>query len=258
MRPISARKRGMVVIVAGGVLALSGMARAADTVYRWEALQKVRRIAVVPPFFCTETPPPKLADGKDHPYQSTLQSLTQVMRTTLPVLLSEQGRFRVAPLDLTDRALKALRWTPCDLFANKGIAQGRQWPAPDLKRIVLLAKRLKVDAVFVGTMREPASIGEGMQFHHEAWDPNPLNWGLERIHAHVVSPRVQAFLITRDGVIAWTDEQMAEHPRTRQRTTRTLLVDWQEATQQVAQQLADSLLRLPPPEREPKQKATAN
>jgi hypothetical protein len=61
---------------------------------------------------------------------------------------------------------------------------------------------------------------------------------------------VKAYLITRQGTIAWQDEAMADHPRTKQRTTRTLLIDWQEATEEVAQQLADSLMRLPPPGRE--------
>jgi hypothetical protein len=42
---------------------------------------------------------------------------------------------------------------------------------------------------------------------------------------------------------------MADNPRTKPSTPRTMLVDWREATEQVAGQLADSLLRMPPPDR---------
>lgn len=237
----------------GALIALLGGGRtcwATGPTYHWEELAHVKRIAVVPPFFCTEAAY-KPGDEKERAYQDGLQKLNATMQKALPNFLAEQpDRFRVAPPPLTERALKALHWQPCDLFVNGGkLADGR-WPVPDPERIATLAKRLRVDAIVVGSMRDPASIGHGLRIHHNPWSLNPLNWGFQRITPHVLSPRVQAFLITDGGTIAWKDEQMADHPRTSHPNARNLLVDWEEATEQVAQQLADSLLRLPPPGKE--------
>ncbi len=240
-------KFGLLAIAAGGLLASSKAAQAVDPKYNWPALQQVHRIGVIIPYFCTSTPDSKPANAQDRAYQQGLNALETSMRKALSRCLAEGDRFRVMPLPMMDRVLRRLHLMPRNLFLQSGLAQGKQWPAPDVKRIAALAKRLNVDAIFVGSMREPASIGDSMQFHHEAWNPNPLAWNLQRIRPHVVSPRVQAFLITKQSVIAWQDEEMADHPRTKQRTARTLLIDWQEATEEVAQQLADSLLRLPPP-----------
>lgn len=234
--------------VIGSALLCGAMASALDAKRDWTTLESVRRIAIISPFFCTETLTRKPADTEDRAYQSDLRSLEKTLRRSLPRSLAEPGRYRIAPPALTARVLRVLHWQPCDLFADNGVARKGDWPAPDLRRIAKVAQRLNVDAIFIGTMREPASIGDGLRFHHETWNPNPLNWGFQRIRSHVLSPRVRAFLVTRNGAIVWQDEQMADHPRTKERTERTLLLDWQEATTQVAQQLADSLYRLPPPD----------
>jgi hypothetical protein len=234
--------------VIGGALLCGAAAHALDAKRDWMTLESVRRIAIISPFFCTETLTRKPADAEGKAYQSDLRALEATMRKSLPRSLAEPGRYRIAPPALTARALRALHWTPRDLFAANGVARKGDWPAPDLQRIAKVAQRLNVDAIFLGTMREPASIGDGLRFHHDNWNPNPLNWGFQRIRPHVLSPRVRAFLVTRNGTVVWQDEQMADHPRTKQRTERTLLLDWQEATAQVAQQLADSLYRLPPPD----------
>src|SRR5262249_49399223 len=154
-----------------------------------------------------------------------------------------------APPALVERTLRALHWTQCDLFLDKAALKGN-WPTPDMKRLTLLAKRLNVSAIFIGTMRDPADIKDGFRLHPELASANLVKLSLKHYRAHVLSPRVQAFLVTRDGKTAWQDEQMADHPRTRPNTLRTLRVDWQEATEQVAQQLADSLRRLPPPKKD--------
>jgi hypothetical protein len=239
----------LLLALAGAVGLLSGAsaARAADPKYEWMALRQVRRIAIVSPYFCSDALRDKPTDLQSRAYQKEMQTLTDTLRRTLPHCLAEQNRFQIAPVETTERTLRNLRWSPRDLFYYGGRCEERQWPAPDRKRIATLAKRLKVDALFVGAMHEPASVGDSVQLHHGIGDPNPLDWKLQRIRPHVLSPRVQAFLVTQQGVLAWQDEQVADHPRTKQHTTRTLLIDWQEATEQVAQQLADSLLRLPPP-----------
>jgi hypothetical protein len=173
-------------------------------------------------------------------YRDALKSLTEVMGTSLPDRLTEGGRFTVVPAKFVQQALRGLHWQARDLFLPSGSGNAK-FPTPDTERLQQLARKLHVDAVFVGTMREPASIGDGLRLPFEMWRINPLDLGIKRTRAHVLSPRVRAFLVTAQGGIAWEDEQMADHPRTTPHTTRTLLVDWQEATEQVAQQLADSL-----------------
>lgn len=223
-------------------------AQAADAKYDWDRLDRIQKIAIVAPFFCTEQATPKPAAETERDYQKKRQTLLLAMRKTLARRMTEQQRFRALPLDKTESGLKTAHWTACDLFARQAALDGKTWPIPDTARIAALARRLKVDAILIGTMRDPASIGDGFQIHHETWNVNPLNLSLKRIRSHVVSPRCQAFLVTASGEIAWKDEQMADHPRTNPRTDKTLWIDWQEATEQVAQQLADSLLRMPPPE----------
>lgn len=240
----------MAAVVFGGMTWACG-ARA-DAAYNWSALEGVRRIAVVSPFFCATTGVKQGKPEDEKFYLERLNRLAAVMKQELPARLGDLSRFRVVPAKDVDSALRGLRWTARDLFANKGETNGKVWPALELGRVRALAKRLKVDAVFVGAMRDPASIGEGLRLHHDSWNPNPLNWGIQRNRAHVLSPRVQAFLITKNGVTAWKDEQMADHPRTKPSTPKTLAIDWIEATQQVAQQLADSLNRLAPPNAKPR------
>ncbi len=179
-------------------------------------------------------------------HTQTLQTLTEVMQATLPERIAAGRVYQVVPESEAQAALRGLRWQPRDLFQERGAIVRGKFPTPDVKHIQQLAKRLKVDGVVVAAMREPASIGDGIRLPYELWMVNPFNMGVRRRLPHVLSPRIQAFLITADGETAWQDEQVADHPRTTPRTLKTLLVDWQEATEQAAQQLADSLHRQPP------------
>ncbi len=176
----------------------------------------------------------------------TLQTLTATLKTALPESIAAGRTYQVIPDGDVQAALRKLRWQSRDLFALQGKPTQGKFPPPDTKHIQKLAQLLHVDGVIVSAMREPASVGDGLRLPYELWMVNPFDFGVRRRTAHVLSPRVQAFLITADGKTAWQDEQAADHPRTTPRTLNTLLVDWQEATEQVAQQLADSLNRLPP------------
>ena len=184
------------------------------------------------------------ADNSFH--ARTLQTLTATLQTALPESIAAGRTYQVIPEGDVQAALRKLRWQSRDLFQLRGKPAQGKFPAPDLKHIQKLAQLLHVDGVIVSTMREPASVGDGLRLPYELWMVNPFDLGVRRRTAHVLSPRVQAFLITAEGKTAWQDEQAADHPRSTPRTLNTLLVDWQEATEQVAQQLADSLNRLPP------------
>jgi hypothetical protein len=163
--------------------------------------------------------------------------------------MQTQARFVLVPQAVVERELHKLHWSAADLFENKGVGGGKAGPQPDKAHIAIIANRIGVDALIVGCLHEPASIGAGPKLHHEIWNANPLNISVKRMRAHVISPRVQAYLVTKDGRIVWKDEQMADHPRSSPKTSRTLLIDWTEVTSQVAGQIADSLLRMPPPGR---------
>ena len=176
----------------------------------------------------------------------TLQTLTATLQTALPESIAAGRTYQVLPDGDVQAALRQLRWQSRDLFQFQGKPTQGKFPAPDLKHIQKFAQLLHVDGVLVSAMREPASVGDGLRLPYELWMVNPFDLGVRRRTAHVLSPRVQAFLITAEGKTAWQDEQAADHPRSTPRTLNTLLVDWQEATEQVAQQLADSLNRLPP------------
>ena len=80
-----------------------------------------------------------------------------------------------------------------------------------------------------------------LQLNHQTWNINPFNIGLRHIKSHVISPRIQAVLINRKGVIVWRDDQLANHPRTKPATLRNLRADWLDATDEAASLLVDSL-----------------
>ena len=200
-------------------------------------------LAPLPPK-TTSAVPATAADKSFH--TQTLQTLTSTLHTALPESIGAGNVYRVVPQSDVQAALGRLHWNEHDLFQERGQPLRGKFPVPDVKRIQKLAQMLHVDGVVVTAMREPASIGDGLRLPFELWKVNPFNMGVRRMKAHVLSPRVQAFLITAQGKTAWQDEMAADHPRTTPRTLKTLLVDWQEATEQVAQQLADSLHRQPP------------
>jgi hypothetical protein len=223
-------------------LLLAGGAHAEKIKVTRNVLEPVTRIAVVAPFFCTDTLKREPSNAAKRHYQESLKTLEQTLQKRFPVSLAESKRFRIAPPDLTGRALRALGWVPQDLYKYEAALDGN-WPVPDPQHAAKLAKKLRVDAVFLAVMREPASKQMGYQIGHDDWNPNPLNFRFQRYREHVVSPAVRAFLFSGKGELLWRDEVMAEYPRTKPHTEKTLRVDWQEATLKVAQELTDNLIR---------------
>lgn len=224
------------------MISLSRALMAAEPMPDRAALKKVKRIAVVAPFFCTDTLLREPQSEARKTYCESLQTLERTIQKRLPVSLAELGRFRVAPPDLTTRSLRALGWNPRDLYEEEAALFGA-WPRLDTERAAKLAKKLRVDAVLAAAMREPASTKEGYQIARNTWDFNPLSIRFQRYPNHVVSPRVQAFLVNAEGKVLWQDEQMAVQPRTKPHTAKTLCVDWQEATLLVTQHLTENLIR---------------
>jgi hypothetical protein len=221
----------------------------AGAMYNWSRLSGVEKIGYVNPYFAGPEPKEEPLGDSDRPYAEKLRRLRLTLQKAFVQRLRGQKRFVAVPQARVERELHRLHWTAADLFADRGMVRGKGRPRPDTARIAWLAQRIGVDALVVGVMYHPASIGEGPKLHHEIWSTNPLNLSVRRVRAHVISPRVQSFLVTTEGITVWRDEQMADHPRSGPRTPRTLLADWIEATAQVANQLADSLLRMPPPGR---------
>jgi hypothetical protein len=234
-------------------IALSGWARA-DAKYDWARLSGVQKVGYVNPYF---VPNVRGQDSglsgaeeiKRREHESILRTLRLTLQKSFIERMATQARFVIVPQAVIERELHKLHWGAADLFENKGIVKGKAWPEPDKAHIAIIANRIGVDALIIGCLREPASIGEGPRLHHEVWNANPLNITVKRMRAHVISPRVQAYMVTKEGWVVWKDEQMADHPRTNPRTSRTLIIDWTEVTSQVACQIADSLLRMPPPGR---------
>ena len=223
-------------------LTLCQTAGATELKINREALTKVTRIAIIAPFFCTDTLKREAKNAGQQQYRETLRMLEETLQHRLPGSLGESQRFRIAPPELVTRKLHVLGWTPQDLYEDEAALQGK-WPVPIPKRAVKLANLLKVDAILFAVMREPASVKEGYQMTRSEWNLNPLNFSLRRFPNHVTSPVVRAFLYNQQGNLVWTDEQIAEYPRTKPNTMRSLRVDWQEATLKVAQQLTDDLMR---------------
>jgi hypothetical protein len=262
---------GRAIACAAGCAALALLVTAprpvgSETTYAWPILQKIRRIAVVSPFFYARPYAPSNEERDEFIRQAP--ALAAVVARTTQRDLAEDNRFVLVPPEAVRRALRELHWTDRDLFTGfpgpsararrsgigamqHNIAPGKEpWPAPNLARIARLASKLGVDGVVVGTMREPISVGAGIVVRHDDYSLNPINVGMRRVRDHVDSPRIHAALVSRSGEIAWSDDLLAEHPRTKRRTSKTLAIDWQEATQEVVQLMADSLLRLPPPEQQ--------
>lgn len=213
--------------------------------YDWQRLAGVSRIAYINPDFVRNQRADK-DTGPDVEYRKILTDLRATLQEAMQRRLAGQTRFHCSSTAEVQRAMRSLRWISSNLFEANAARSAKGRFRPEGRRIMTLARKLNVDAVLVGVMFEPASIGDSVNLRHSNWDINPLNVGVHRIKTHVISPRVQAYLISADGRLLWQDEQMADHPRSKPRSMHTLKIDWIEATQQVADQLADSLLRLPP------------
>ena len=212
----------------------------AETGRNWASLAKIKKIAIVPAFFCEEL----RREANDGARRMDLHQLEEAMNRAIYTRLKEQVRYRIYPSEHLLKVMKTLEISPSDLLMKADESKKETWAKPRIFRLKQLAKALNVDAIFVGQMHPPSSIGDSAAMSHGI--VNPLQIGIKRIRPHVVSPRIQGYLVAQNGDIVWKDEQMSDHPRTSPKTMKTLMLDWREATDQAACQLTDSLLRLPP------------
>ena len=212
----------------------------ADSSRNWKSLNETKKIAAIPFFFCEKV---SLIQS-EKATRNELEGLETALYWAMSVRLQERKRFKIYPAQRLLKILRIQKTNAYDFFKNSGTSTGKVWDRPQISKLKALAKILNVDAILVGEMHRPASIGEGAAMSHGV--VNPLNMSMKRIHAHVISPRVQAYLVSKTGAILWSEEQLADHPRSSPRTAKSLKLDLQEATEQVASQLTDSLQRLPP------------
>ena len=212
----------------------------ADSSRNWKSLNETKKIAVIPFFFCEKASRVQSDKAK----RSGVEGLETTLHRAMSFRLQERKRFKIYPAQRLLKILRSQKTNASDFFANSGKSTGKTWDRPQISKLKALAKSLNVDAILVGEMHQSASIGDSVAMSHSVI--NPLDMSVKRVHHHVISPRVQAYLVSKTGAILWSEEQLADHPRSSPRTVKSLKLDLQEATEQVASQLTDSLQRLPP------------
>ncbi len=233
--------RTSVLITALFVAASLTTAHSDSSIHDWNRLKNIHRIVLAPVVLCTGALNIPAADSSAKEYQQNLRLILHRFDSALTNRLNELPNFNITPMNTAPSKIKNSSFSPNDIYLRPPGKQSRDWPSPDTKKAMILIKKLKVDGIIFSAMREPASIAEGLQISHQTWNINPFNIGLRHIKPHVVSPRVQSILINRSGKIVWQDEELANHPRTKPSTPRTLKADWLDATDIVASLLADSL-----------------
>ncbi len=214
----------------------------------WARLASIHRIAVIP-FFYGGHDLDKLAaeaKGKTKRKLDLLLEVEQTIHDFLPKQLRADSNFKVTPEASVDRELAALKLINRNVFFWDGKPKRKGWPVPDIDVIRTLCRRLHVDALLVGAMKDPITTGSKVNIVPAY--PIPLGFGFEYDPAHVISPHVWAYLITSDGHQAWRDQTAAYHPRINDKasTQRSLLLDWREASELMCQNLIDSITQLPP------------
>jgi hypothetical protein len=217
-------------------------------------LANVKRIAVVPLFFGSETlrekkaadtkPSDKLANPKpDAPpapedYRRLLQKMTDRAGERLPERVAERTPFEVVPEKELTAALKSAELTPFALFQNNALIKGTKAPAPDAETIRKLAKALKADVLLLGLMDEPRRNNGGMS----AFSGGSL---LSFNPSHV-SSRITYFVVLPDGtdVFRYTIDAARPHSRTSSRDY--VMVDWMETVDQNIENFLDEFARFVP------------
>ncbi len=217
------------------------------SIHDWSSCKNIHTIVVLPVVICTGALSQPAHEESTRDYQKNLRLLLQRFDTAFANRLQENPQFKLTLMNKVMSAKQKSEFRNVVGYKQLSGKQSSDWPSPDLSTAMNLAKLLKADAVLISALREPASIGEGLQLNHQTWNINPFNIGLRHIKPHVVSPRVQAILISRAGNIVWRDEELANHPRTKPSTARNLHADWLDSTDEVASLLADSLEQKAPP-----------
>jgi hypothetical protein len=222
---------------------------------RREQLAKVKRLAVLPLFFGSETlreakpNAPKLATKQDKPeksdkekqeYEQNLEAFRAHLRKMearanerLPERIVERTGFKVVPEKEQAQALETAELKPYQLFQNDGIMKGIKFPLPDTEAIKKLAKSLKADALLLGIMEEPRrdTGGQGSFFSFRI--PH-------------VSARIIYYVFLPDGTESFRYTIDVARPLSRIGTRDYSLVDWYETVDHNVENFLDEFVRYTP------------
>jgi hypothetical protein len=218
----------------------------------------IKRVAIVPPFFATDTLShadeihkhnPKHdqhaqpasgnsdADARLTDYAAQLRKLMDHAAARLPARVAARTPFTVIPAAEVDAALKALEWTPEKLFQYGGRLRGTNYPPPDAEAVRKLAAQLHADALLLTVMDEPRRNGAHYFY-------TPLS-GLDYRSAQVES-RAGFFVLTADVKEAMRDDVDVVHPLTHIGNREYLLTDWMETQDVMFEDLLDEWSRYTP------------
>lgn len=225
-------------------------------------LASVHRIAVVPPFFGTDTiarvlgsdeaeksekangeterKPAKEPDAREKRYAEQLRKLEDHVRTTLPARVAARTPFEVVPAEELAKAFETLGLTPAKLFQNGGRIRSARFAAPDAQAVSKLAAFLHADAVLLGTLDEPRRSNGKYYFD--------MLSGLSYDSAHVRG-KGGYYLLLADGTEALHTFIEVLQPLSRIGNREYLLADWMDAESLVIENLMDEITRYTPEKR---------
>ncbi|HZP83437.1 MAG TPA: hypothetical protein VFB21_17465 [Chthonomonadaceae bacterium] len=256
---MAARFASIVLLLGLLVFPLSGARADAAGDKRRVLLASVRRIAVVPPFFGTDTlarvsgseeadktekasrapegRPAKEPDAREKRYAEQLRRLEAHVRTTLPARVAARTPFAVVPADELAKAFEALNLTPAKLFQNGGRIRSARFAAPDAQAVSKLADFLHADAVLLGTLDEPRRSNGRYYFD--------MLSGLSYDSAHVRG-KAGYYLLLADGTEALHAFIEVLQPLSRIGNRDYILADWMDAESLVIENLMDEITRYAP------------
>lgn len=220
------------------------------------ALQKVRRVAVIPSFFGTDTlgelpprtdksgrqeledaPTDEKARARRNDYIEVLKQLEIHARETLPTRLAARTPFVITAGADTAHILEALKMAPPAVFKNGGRIIGKKFDQPDTETVLKIATEAKADAVLLCVFDEPRKNSGGYYF-------DPLSgpgYDVPKVH-----DKATFDLITLDGKVVIHQTFEVVHPVTKLGQRLFLLADWTETVDQIIEDFMDELTRYTP------------
>lgn len=214
-----------------------------------EKLKNVKRIAVVAPFFGTETQM-KFADSKRNAkksdtseskrkidpkleqYVDYLEKIQSAFQKRLPERISARTRFEIVPDEEMKERLKATKLTPRKLFIDSGLLQRKKAPVEDMLNVSRFMETLHADAILMTVLDEPRRNLEHYYF-------DPLS-GLNVRPSHVQCRAVFVLLLP-DGTSVFSKSVDVSHPISKIGKRDFLLADWQETEELVIENYLDEL-----------------
>lgn len=216
---------------------------------RREQLAKIKRVAIVPLFFGSDTlrekktAPVKPAAKSDRnavedapapeEFRRLLVKMEARAAERLPERLAARTSFALASEEEIAAALKSADMTPFVLFQNQGMMKGTKFVLPETDAVKKFAKSLKADALLLGIMEEPRRNVGGMSGFFSSTP------------AHV-SSRIIYYVLLPDGTDVFHYTIEAVRPLSRTRTRDYTLTDWMETVDQNIESFLDEFARYAP------------